>query len=57
MLGGAHGSWKMKGRERERERLRELERARLETSFFLFVVAQVPDFVVQVHFSLTCVFY
>ena len=47
MLGGTHGSWKMEGGERERERLRELERERLVTSFFFFVVAQVADFVVH----------
>ena len=43
-------SWIMENggqREKERERLRELERERLVTSFFLFVVAQVADFVVH----------
>ena len=50
IIGVRWSSWIMQNggqRERERERLRELERARLVTSFFLFVVVQVANFVVH----------
>ena len=45
MLGGAHGSWKMEGREREIEGIEERETS--DFLFFLSVVAQVADFVVH----------
>ena len=48
IIGVGRSSWIMEnGGQRVRERLRELERVRLVTSFFLFVVAQVANFVVR----------
>ena len=47
----------MEGREREREIEGIEKRETSDFLFFLFVVAQAADFVVQVHVSVTCVFY